>query len=179
VSATLPTGGRAAAAGHLLAERAAARLARLSGWMAQRWPGAAERFVSRGGVFSHHQQHQQQRQSSRRFQPQPRWDCTKVKSRLNPVDPQLESAWFQPLNLPIENLVSKFALLSNSTRTATPRGDVTVVVHSLTSTDGRHALTSKRPPVSPADVHAYVFLHAGSSPTPVGLVQVESSLPIA
>jgi hypothetical protein len=29
--------------------------------------------------------------------------------KLNPVDPQLDTAWFQPLNLSSEELVSKFA----------------------------------------------------------------------
>jgi hypothetical protein len=37
---------------------------------------------------------------------------------LNPVDPQLESAWFQPLNLKCDILVSKICF-SNSTCTTT------------------------------------------------------------
>jgi hypothetical protein len=39
--------------------------------------------------------------------------------KLNPVGPYLDSAWFQPLNLSCEKLVSK--LVSNSTCTTTPR----------------------------------------------------------
>ena len=33
--------------------------------------------------------------------------------KLNPVDPQLESAWFQPLKLKCDFLVSKFAFKFN------------------------------------------------------------------
>jgi hypothetical protein len=52
------------------------------------------------------------------------------RCKLNPVDPQLESAWFQPLNLSSEKLVSKLcfqmqlAPLHRGRRTHVPGGSV-------------------------------------------------------
>jgi hypothetical protein len=40
---------------------------------------------------------------------------------LNSLDPQLESAWFQPLNLSSENPVSKFAASNATTCAAASR----------------------------------------------------------
>jgi hypothetical protein len=49
------------------------------------------------------------------------WKLLKVGLyKLNPVDPSLESAWFQPTNLSSEKLVSKFALKCNLCRYIKP-----------------------------------------------------------
>ena len=66
--------------------------------------------------------------------------------KLNPVDPQLETAWFQPLSLLSENLISKFAFKFSSYRYIKGPAALSARSPPLPHSDRRHVQMLDIPP---------------------------------